>query len=221
MVGGRVGVAVPDLLPVHHVVVAVAHRAGLERREVGARLGLGEALAPQHVARGHAREVAGLLLGRAEAHDQRADVVEVHVLRTARLAGGPHLLPHDGLLPHRPVGAAVLRGPAQREPAPLRQLVAELAREGHRPLIVDEDRLPPRGQLVVEERAQLGAERLFLGGEVEVHGVTTLPRRAGTRRARRPGPGRTRRRTTPMRPRPRRRPRPAPSTGRARSPRSP
>ena len=88
--------------------------------------------------------------------------------------------------------------------------VAELAGEGHGALVVDEHGLPPRGQLVVEERAQLGAERLFLGGEVEVHRVTTLPRRAGTRRARRRAGGRTRRRTAPTPPRPRRRPPPAP-----------
>ena len=40
----------PDLLAVHHVVVAVAHGAGAQRREVGAGAGLGEALAPHLVA---------------------------------------------------------------------------------------------------------------------------------------------------------------------------
>ena len=59
VVGGGVGVAVPDLLPVHDVAVAVAHGAGLERREVGAGFGLGEALAPDHVAGRHARAGAG------------------------------------------------------------------------------------------------------------------------------------------------------------------
>ena len=122
VVGGRVGVAVPDLLAVHDVVVAVAHRARLEGREVGTGLGLGEPLAPQHVAGGHARQVARLLLRGAEAHDQRTDVVEVHVLRTTRFPRRPHLFAHDGLLPHRSVGAAVFGRPAQREPAARREL---------------------------------------------------------------------------------------------------
>ena len=43
---GHVGVAGPDLVAVDHVLVAVARRGGAQRREVGAGLGLAEALAP-------------------------------------------------------------------------------------------------------------------------------------------------------------------------------
>jgi hypothetical protein len=78
----------------------------------------------------------------------------------------------------------VLAGPAQGEPAARRELVTELAGEGHGPGVVDEHGLPPRRQLVVEERPELGAECLFLGGEVEVHGVgAALYRMAQSRRA--------------------------------------
>ena len=43
---GDVGVAGPDLVPVDDVLVAVAHRARAQRREVGAGVGFAEALAP-------------------------------------------------------------------------------------------------------------------------------------------------------------------------------
>ena len=43
---GDVAVRRPDLLAVDDVIVAVAHGAGAQRGEVGAGVGLGEALAP-------------------------------------------------------------------------------------------------------------------------------------------------------------------------------
>src|SRR3712207_9154502 len=48
-VRGR-GVGGPDLVAGHHVLVAVTDRAGAQRREVRAGLGLGEALAPDLLA---------------------------------------------------------------------------------------------------------------------------------------------------------------------------
>ena len=48
---GDVGAGAPDLLAVDDVLVAVAHRPGAQRREVGAGLRLGEALAPDALAR--------------------------------------------------------------------------------------------------------------------------------------------------------------------------
>ena len=54
----------PHLLPVDHVLVAVAHRRRRERREVAARLRLAEELAPDLGAVEQAGQVARLLLGR-------------------------------------------------------------------------------------------------------------------------------------------------------------
>ena len=62
---GHVGVRRPDLLAGDHVVVAVAHRPGAQRGEVGAGLGLGEPLAPHVLAAQDRRQVARPLLGRA------------------------------------------------------------------------------------------------------------------------------------------------------------
>ena len=74
----------PDLLAVEHVVVAVALGARPQRREVGARARLGEALAPHLLAAQDLREVLRLLLVGAfldqrRARVQRADEVDAHV----------------------------------------------------------------------------------------------------------------------------------------------
>ena len=59
---GLVRVGGPDLLPGHHPLAVRLHGARLQRREVRARLGLGEALAPDLVAR-EDRPQPALLLG--------------------------------------------------------------------------------------------------------------------------------------------------------------
>ena len=59
---GVAGEAREDLLPVDHVVVAVAHGAGRERREIGAGAGLGVADAEVDRALEDARQEEALLL---------------------------------------------------------------------------------------------------------------------------------------------------------------
>ena len=70
---GVAGERRPHLLAVDHVLVAVAHRARGERREVGAGAGLRVADAEVDVAREDLREEELLLLVGAEAHDRRPD----------------------------------------------------------------------------------------------------------------------------------------------------
>ena len=79
----------PDLLAVEHVVVAVALGARAQRREVGARARLGEALAPHLVAAQDLRQVRGLLRVAAlfderRARVQRADEVHADVRARGR-----------------------------------------------------------------------------------------------------------------------------------------
>ena len=62
----------PDLLAVEHVLVAVAHRARRERREVAAGFRLAEQLAPDLGAVEQAGEVALLLLGGPRDEERRA-----------------------------------------------------------------------------------------------------------------------------------------------------
>ena len=61
----------PDLLPVDHIVVAVANRARLEAGEVRAGAGLRVALAPPGLVLDDAGEILLLLLGCAEGVDHR------------------------------------------------------------------------------------------------------------------------------------------------------
>ncbi len=68
---GRRRPRVPDLLAVHHEVVAVALGAGADRRHVGSGVRLGHADAPRRGAVEDGREVGGLLLGGAELQQGR------------------------------------------------------------------------------------------------------------------------------------------------------
>ncbi len=104
----------PDLLAVQDVVVTVALGARAQRREVGARARLREALAPHLVAAQDLREVRGLLLVAAlldegRARVQRADEVDADVRRAC--AG--RLLVEDQLLGRRRAPPAVFLGPVQ------------------------------------------------------------------------------------------------------------
>ena len=104
----------PDLLAGDHVVVAVADRPGAQRREVGARARLREALAPHLVAAEDLRQVLALLLVGALGHDRRARVEqpdEVHA--DVRRPGPGGLLEEDQLLARRQVAAAVLHRPVE------------------------------------------------------------------------------------------------------------
>src|SRR5207302_4092803 len=106
--------AAPDLLSVEHVIVTVAFRPGAQRREVAARAGLREPLAPHLVAAQHAREmvaflVVGSLLDERRAGVQQADEVHADVRR----AHARRLFEEDELLGRRRGLAAVLLRPAQ------------------------------------------------------------------------------------------------------------
>src|SRR3546814_2979282 len=71
-IGAR-GVAGPDLRSVHHIAVVVGFGARLHIAEVGARLGLRKALAPQQFARSDRPQVAPLLCLGSEFHDRRSE----------------------------------------------------------------------------------------------------------------------------------------------------
>ena len=112
---GRIGR--PDLLARGAPTVAIALGRRLQRRKIGARVRLAEALAPDDLAARDRRQVLLLLLGRAVPHDRRAHPVDAHVLRAAGLVMRPHLLAHDGLLPRRRAAAAVLLWPRHAQQA--------------------------------------------------------------------------------------------------------
>ena len=112
----------PDLLPVHHEVVALQRRAGRETREIGAGARLRIALRPDHRAVEDRRQVPGLLRRGAELDQDRADVMQP-LRRQVRRADPRQLLGHDDLLVERRAHAAVLLRPVRRDPALARQRV--------------------------------------------------------------------------------------------------
>ena len=84
-----------DLLSVDDVLVAVPHRPGLQRGQVGARLGLGVADAEVDVAGQDLGEEEVLLLLGPEVHDGRADRVDG---QHGHRGPGPHGLVEEDVL---------------------------------------------------------------------------------------------------------------------------
>ncbi len=155
---GHLRVGGPDLLAVDAPAGAVGAGVGLEAGEVGAGVGLAEALAPDDLALRDTRQVALLLGRRAEAHQRRADPVEPHVLRAARLVVRPHLLAHDGLLPDVPATAAVLARPGEREQVLLAQDPAEALGQREVLRVVGERREEVGREVLGDQLAQSRAE---------------------------------------------------------------
>ena len=146
-----------------------AHGARLHRGEVRARARLAVALAPPDVAAHDAGQEALLLLGRAEGHDHRRHHhrAEGH---DARRAGERAFLLEQVALRRVPARAAELLRPGEAVPA----LLAEDARPGLHVVAVSRSALCTLwlivlGQVLGDPGADLGAEREFVGGEVQVH----------------------------------------------------
>src|SRR5690606_23737586 len=106
----------PGLLPIDDVVVAFAHRTGLQRSQVGAGAWLGVALTPPVLAVKDARQVVAFLLLAAEPDDDRRH--HRYAKRNdAWRTGGGRLFIEDVPLDRAPAGAAVLHRPVLCQPA--------------------------------------------------------------------------------------------------------
>ena len=101
----------PDLLAVDDVVVAVEHGARLEIGEVAARVGLGEALAPDLLGGEDLGQVPLALGRRAMAHDGRGRRGQPAPVERLRRLCARHLLVEDDLLHDRGAAPPVLGRP--------------------------------------------------------------------------------------------------------------
>ena len=106
----------PDLLAGDHILIAVAHSARAQGREIGAGIRFGIALAPDLFARQRAWQVMGLLLRRAITHQHRADHDDA-LVRCARHAPAFLLFGKDHELVGIEAHTAVLNRPRRRRPA--------------------------------------------------------------------------------------------------------
>src|SRR3546814_4265481 len=68
----------PYLRSIEDIILAIGHRAQLQRGKVRSRAGLRKALAPIILARQDARQIMGALLGAAIVHDHRRNHLEPH-----------------------------------------------------------------------------------------------------------------------------------------------
>jgi hypothetical protein len=162
------GEAREDLLPVDDPLVAVEDGARLERRQVGARVGLGVADREVDLAAQDSRQEELLLLVRPVLHDRRRDGVDgEHGHRRA----GPHrLVEEDVLLDRRHAAAAVLLRPADAEPLVAAHLEHDLADPGADALGAPDLGAELGGEQLRIVLAQLLAEGLVFGAVRETHG---------------------------------------------------
>ena len=164
---GVVGPAGEDLVPVDDVLVAIAHRSGLQGGEVGARAGLGVADGEVHLTGHDLGQERGLLLVAPVAHQGRADGVQGD--EGDRGLRPLHLVVEDELVGGRAALAAELLRPADAEPAVGAHLLDD-APPALTALAPVPDVGPDLGaEQLGEVGPQLGAQGLLLVGLLEVH----------------------------------------------------
>ena len=168
----------PDLLTVDDPLVAVELGGGLQAGQVGAGVGLGEALAPGDGAGEDAGDELLLLLLGAPLQDGGADEGVAEEVATHRGAGPGELLGEDHALHGGEALAAVLRGPGGADPTALEELGGPVVEPGPPLLVGHLEALvePTVGQVVLQPAPDLDAELLGFGRVGEVHGdIVPLP----------------------------------------------
>jgi hypothetical protein len=157
----------------------ITYGAGLERREVRARVWLGVALAPDLLAGEDLLEVTLLLGLGAVRDDRRAGHAKAEDVERRRRPMEHQLLVEEELFhPGEAAPPVLLRPREPEEPGrvelPL-PVAAELVELGARHVAHDRTRGPVRRQVGREPGSHLGAKRLLLGSEPEVHQILRGP----------------------------------------------
>ncbi len=166
---GVVATGGPHLLAVDDPLVAVEHRRRLQAGQVGAGVGLAEALAPAHLAaQDLGQELPLLLLGPPLQQRRPDERVAEEVGPHRRLGPGELLGDHDALHRRQPL-AAVLLGPGGADPT--------AAVELRRPLLVERRPLLGRHLEALVEPA--GGQVLLEPGRAPPCG-TARPRRGSS-----------------------------------------
>src|SRR5262249_26413731 len=113
---GVLGQRGPGLVAVDDIMIAVTHRLGADRSEIGARARLGKALAPPLLAGENAWQKLLLLGLVAERINDWADHGDAERQRRQRACARRFLL-EDEALGDRPARTAMFLGPEWRDPA--------------------------------------------------------------------------------------------------------
>src|SRR5690606_9544585 len=104
------------LLTVHHIVITVTYRTGLQRGQVGTGARLGITLTPPVLTGQDARQILALLLFGTELDDHRSDHVDAEG-DGARCTGSSTFLVEDVLLNRARVAAVMFNRPTRCIPA--------------------------------------------------------------------------------------------------------
>ncbi len=164
---GTTGEAREHLLAVDHVLVAVAHRFGLQRCQVGAGIGLGVPDREVDLTLQDLVDVELLLLFRSVPHDRRCDRVDgEHRHRRAR---AHRLVEEDELFDRRHAPAAPLLGPTDTRPAVAAHLLPHILGDFADTLALAQVVLDLGREQVAVVRAELVAQRLLLFAQPDVH----------------------------------------------------
>ena len=152
-------------------MVAVCFGARLQRGGVGAGIGLGQREGHDQFAAGHARQVVGLLVGRAVHQDAlRADADVGAEHRAEGRRGAAELEVDLNLLAHREADPAELFGHRQAEKAQLLHRFDQLGRH----LVVLFEMVLERHQALAHE-ALNGGQQDVERFAIECHGHVSLP----------------------------------------------
>ena len=154
---------------------------GADGGQIGAGVGLGPALAPDGLGRGHGRQEAGLLVRGAEL-EEGGGQEEDPVLGDPGGGPGPVVLLLEDEPLHEPhVAATELLGPGDDRPAgvvhgllpgPVGLEAVGRVQRGQRAPTVG-----PGGDVVLQPGPRLETERFLVVGEAEVHGPSNLTHR--------------------------------------------
>ena len=164
----------PHLLSGDHPLVTVEYCPGLDVGEVGPRVGLREALAPQLLDRLDLGEEPLLLLVGTELDEGRGEEALAEERDPSRRVGPCVLLVEDDLLGDAGAAAPVLERPRDAHPAVAPEQPLPL--DAHVParLVGGAAARPQRGEvageMVAEPPAHFGAERGLGGAVTKVHG---------------------------------------------------
>jgi hypothetical protein len=156
-------------------VIAVAIRAGGQRREIRPAVGLTHANAPGGFARQHLGQVAIALVGRPERDERRPHLPIGEPGRGDRRAGGDERLAHQQSLDRRTASAPELDRPRHADPIMRRELSGELARVPAQPRVVEPSVARHR---IGGDAFGFGLQGQQLVTEAEVHQVSLPPDRS-------------------------------------------
>ncbi len=173
----------PDLLPVDDPMPGFQPGLGPDRGQVGASVGLAEALPPHLLGRQDLRQEPALLLLGAEPEQRRAEQVLSLNADPVRCLSARVFVLEDDRLRQRRAPAAVLLRPGQPEPPPRRQLLFPAQPHVPRRRVVRTAHAAVPGkladQVLAEPAADFVPERAVFLGDLDVHRVPSATARAG------------------------------------------